>query len=173
MDERMRIINNILEILDENKIPIEISNINLEFSCNKYSSKKNSIYHITLNDKHLSKKSKYNIKYKCITCEGIHVVGVTQFIRKVNKCSYRCYLCCNKDEEKRQVHSEFLKTYVTSTEVTYERQLNLLEMKEESLKLFNEYDDDFKDTYFKSHLTENDYHRISKNLISLKNGKYN
>ena len=172
MDERMRIINSILEITDEYKQPIEISNIKLEFSCNKYSSKKNSIYHITLNSKHLSKRTKYNIKYKCISCERIHVVGTTQFIRKVNKCSYRCYLCCNKDEEKRQVHSEFLKTYVSPTEVIHKPQLSLLELKEESLKLFDEYDDDFKDTYFKSHLTENDYNRISKNLISLQNGKH-
>lgn len=152
MDERLKILNNIIEISKDN-IPIEIKNIKLEFSCNKYSSKKNSIYHITLNDKHLSKKDMLNIKYKCITCDSIHIVGTTQFLRKINKCSYRCSLCVNKD-----YHNPLI-------------QKSLMELKEESDKLFDEYDDDFKNTYYSYHLTDDDYKRISKNIISLQNGK--
>ena len=158
MDERLKILNNIIEIMKDN-IPIEIKSIKLEFSSNKYSSKKNSIYHITLNDKHLSKRDAFNIKYKCITCESIHIVGTTQFLRKINKCSYRCSscgsgsICVNKDE----------KQIVP---------LSLKEQKEESDKLFYEYDDDFKNTYYSYHLTNEDYTRISKNIISLQNGKY-
>ena len=38
--------------------------------------------------------------------------------------------------------------------------------------LFEEYDDDFKNTYYSCHLTTEDYKRISKNIISLQNGKY-
>jgi hypothetical protein len=157
MDERLKILNNIIEITKDNT-PIEIKSIKLEFSCNKYSSKKNSIYHITLNDKHLSKRDVLNIKYKCITCEAIHIVGTTQFLRKINKCSYRCGLCdssVNKDETK----------IVKGT-------LSLKEQKEESDRLFEEYDDDFKDTYYSYHLTNEDYKRISKNIISLQNEKY-
>ena len=160
MDERLKILNNIIEITKDN-IPIEIKSIKLEFSSNKYSSKKNSIYHITLNDKHLSKRDTFNIKYKCITCEAIHIVGTTQFLRKINKCSYRCgscscisnSVCVNKDD----------KPIVP---------LSLKEQKEESDKLFDEYDDDFKNTYYSYHLTNEDYMRISKNIISLQNGKY-
>jgi hypothetical protein len=170
MEERQKIIDNILEISDENKNAIEIHEIKLEFSCNKYSSKKNSIYHITLNGKHLSKKSTYGIKYKCLTCEGIHVVGVTQFIRKVNKCSYRCYLCCNRDEEKRMQHSKFLKTYVPQNNIQDTK--TLLQLKQESVIIFEECDDDFKEGYFRYHLTVDDYIRISKNLVSLQNGKH-
>ena len=69
MDERLKILNNIIEIRKDN-IPIEIKNIKLEFSCNKYSSKKNSIYHITLNDKHLSKKDTFNINEALYTNKG-------------------------------------------------------------------------------------------------------
>jgi uncharacterized Zn finger protein len=157
MDERLKILNNILEITKDN-IPIEIKNIKLEFSSNKYSSKKNSIYHITLNDKHLSKRDTFNIKYKCVTCETHHIVGTTQFLRKINKCSYRCDSCglcvnnVNKDEEKHP--------------------LSLKEQKYESDVLFDEYDDDFKNTYYLYHLTNDDYKRVSKNIISLQNGKY-
>lgn len=152
MDERLKILNNIVEITKDN-IPIEIKSIKLEFSCNKYSSKKNSIYHITLNDGHLSKRDVLNIKYKCITCEAVHIVGTTQFLRKINKCSYRCSLCVNKEQ-------------------TPMHPLSLKEQKEASDTLFEEYDDDFKDTYYSYHLTNEDYKRISKNIISLQNGKY-
>jgi len=155
MEERLKILNNIIEITKDN-IPIEIKSIKLEFSSNKYSSKKNSIYHITLNDKHLSKRDTFNIKYKCITCEANHIVGTTQFLRKVNKCSYSC-------------GSSSLCESVQQTPIP---PLSLKEQKEESDKLFDEYDDDFKNTYFSYHLTNEDYKRISKNIIGLHNGKY-
>lgn len=154
MEERLKIIDNIIDITDENNNILKDPNIKLEFSCNKYSSKKNSIYHITLNDKHLSKKDNHRIKYKCCTCENIHNVGVTQFLRKVNKCSYRCNLCCNKDVEK----------------VMTINKKSLIGQKIESEKLFEEYDDDFKSDYFGYHLTSDDYKRISDNLIGLQNG---
>ena len=158
MDERLKILNNIIEITKDN-IPIEIKSIKLEFSCNKYSSKKNSIYHITLNDRHLSKRDALNIKYKCITCEAVHIVGTTQFLRKINKCSYRCSLCVNKDDTRNVLQTPM-------------HPLSLKEQKEASDTLFEEYDDDFKDTYYSYHLTNEDYKRISKNIISLQNGKY-
>ena len=176
MDERLKILNNILEITKDN-IPVEIKNIRLEFSCNKYSAKKNSIYHITLNDKHLSKRDTFNIKYKCVSCEATHIVGTTQFLRKINKCSYRCGLCVNKDEIKRLNHTCYLSTLDNRNTRSIQQQasikpLSLREQNEESVKQFGEYDDDFKDTYYSYHLTNEDYKRISKNIISLQNGKY-
>lgn len=156
MEERQKIIDNILEILDTDNNIIKINDIKLEFSCNKYSSKKNSIYHISLNEHHLSKKDSYRIKYKCISCESIHIVGTTQFIRKINKCSYRCSLCCNKD---------FYTSYIPFSKKS------LIEQKEEGIKVFNDLDEEFKENYFKYHLTDNDYKRISQHLISIENGK--
>jgi hypothetical protein len=50
--------------------------------------------------------------------------------------------------------------------------LSLREQKAGSDVLFDEYDDDFKDTYYSYHLTDEDYKRVSKNIISLQNGKY-
>lgn len=161
MEERQKIIDTILDIHDENGNKIIINNIKLDFSCNKYSSKKNNIYHITLNNNHLSKRNKYTIKYKCLSCENINIVGVTQFLRKVNKCSQRCYICCNKDDMK--YHDN-----INSDPKKY----SFKEYKELSEKQFNGYDDDFKEEYFKSHLTDDDYKRISKNIISFENGKY-
>ena len=50
--------------------------------------------------------------------------------------------------------------------------MSLREQKAESDRIFEEYDDDFKDNYYTYHLTNEDYERISKNIISLQNGKY-
>jgi hypothetical protein len=162
MDERKKILDNIIEITNENNDMMNIENIILEYSCNKYSSKKNSIYHIKLNNNCLTKKHKYNIKYKCVTCQSIHIVGVTQFIRKVQKCSYYCNLCCNQHSIKGSKCNK-------KDDI---RHLTLVELYEESTKRFQTYDDDFKDNYFRQHLTAEDFTRISKQLISLQNGKH-
>lgn len=165
MEERQKIVDNVIEITDENKNAFEIKDIKLEFSCNKYSSKKNSIYHIFLNDKHLSKKDKHLVKYKCVTCDAIHIVGVTQFLRKINKCSHRCNLCCQQHRDLFNKSQEILSDDQIKRPCTTN-----LEIKNESIKLFEQYDDDFKEQYFKFHLTDNDFERISKNLISIQNG---
>lgn len=169
MEERKKIIDNIIEITDENNNILKDPDILLDFSCNKYSSKKNSIYHITLNGKHLSKKNNHRIKYKCCSCENIHIIGVTQFLRKVNKCSYRCNLCCNKDDVKRQNHRCYFQNIETDNKNVV-TQKSLIDQKIESEKLFEEYDDDFKINYFRNHLTLEDYNRISSNVMGIQNG---
>ena len=166
MEERLKILNNILEIRKDDATPIEIKSIKLEFSCNKYSSKKNSIYHITLNDKHLSKRDALNIKYKCVTCDAIHIVGTTQFLRKIGKCSYRCSNCVGT------VGTVGTDGNINAPIVPLPLPSSLKEQKEESDRVFDECDDDFKDAYYTYHLTNEDYKRISKNIVSLQNGKY-
>ena len=168
-DNRYNIIQNIIDITDYDNNNIPIENIRVEFSCNKYSSKKNSIYRIVLNENYLTKRDKYYFKYKCFTCHSIHVVGTTQFLRKVNKCSLKCNLCCNKDETKHEQHMEFFRT---KEKPIVRIQNSLLEIKVESWRLFEEYDEDFKMNYFNYHLTNEDYLRISKNIVSIQNGKY-
>jgi hypothetical protein len=88
----------------------------------------------------------------------------------------------NKDEVKRLNHSQYLSTLENKdTKRLLNTQqplpqlpqcLSLREQKTESDVLFDEYDDDFKDTYYSYHLTDEDYKRVSKNIISLQNGKY-
>jgi hypothetical protein len=150
MEERMKIINNILEIKDENNTIVN-NDIILNFSANKHSSKKNNIYYISFGDKQISKGDKYIIKYKCVTCNNIHIIGVTQFLRKINKCSFHCNLCYQDNEN---------------------TLLSLIERHQYSIDEFEKLDDCFKEDYFKYHLTLDDYKRINKHLISLQNGKH-
>jgi hypothetical protein len=157
MDNRKLLLDNIIEIkLDNNNI--SILSLKLEYTINKYSAKKNSIWNIILNDKHLSKKDKYIIKYKCLNCSSLHSIGTTQFIRKINNCSFNCYLCRNNNIKNDDNHKDIN---------------NPIFLREKSILLFNEYDDDFKDNYFSFHLTESDYNRISKNIISFHNNNLN
>ena len=52
MNNRQQIIDNIISIEDEKEIVIDM--LKLEFSTNKYSAKKNSIWHLILNNKNQS-----------------------------------------------------------------------------------------------------------------------
>ena len=171
VDNRDNIIQNIIEITDYDNNKINIDDIRIEFSCNKYSSKKNSIYRIILNDNYMTKRIKYNFKYRCFTCDSVHVVGTTQFLRKVNKCSLKCNMCCNKDVAKREQHKEFFRTRENNI-TTHTQQKSLIEIKNESERLFEEYGEDFRENYFNNHLSDEDYSRISKNIVSIQNGKY-
>ena len=176
MDNRKKIINNIINITFENK-EIKIVSLDLNYSLNKYSAKKNEIWHIVLNDKNITKKDKYIIKYKCLTCSTIHSVGTTQFIRKINKCSLNCYLCRNTNEEKRKNYSEFMKLNNSKNKIINHEDISKNTdpkyLQDQSIKLFETYDNDFKENYFGYHLTNEDYLRISKNIISFHNNNLN
>jgi hypothetical protein len=139
MNNRQQIIDNIISIEDEKEIVIDM--LKLEFSTNKYSAKKNSIWHLILNNKNISKKDKFYFKYNCVTCKASHMVATTQMLRKINKGSIHCDFC----------KPEAIKEHIN----------------------FEDFDDDFKNNYFTFHLTQDDYSRISKNIKSFHNGKYN
>jgi hypothetical protein len=51
--------------------------------------------------------------------------------------------------------------------------MNIMNQIDECIKIFNTYDDEYKERYFNYHLSNNDYIRISKNLIGFQNGKKN
>jgi len=176
MDNRQLLLDNIIEIKlnDDN---VDILSLKLEYSMNKYSAKKNNIWHLLLNDKPLAKKDKYIIKYKCINCSSVHSIGSTQLIRKINKCSINCYLCKNSNDEKRYNHSLFMMNKFHRNKINVKKDIDNINtpiyLKENSLMLFNEYDDDFKENYFSFHLTDSDYNRISKNIISFHNNNLN
>jgi len=176
MENRKLIIDNIINITLNNS-EISISSLQLEYSLNKYSALKNEIWHILLNNNNLTKKDKYVITYKCVTCESIHSIGTTQFLRKINKCSMNCYLCRNTNLEKRNLHSIFMKNNYKQKVADNKNEKNdinnTIYIKENSITLFNECDDNFKENYFKYHLTDLYYIRLSKNIISYHNNNLN
>lgn len=185
MNSRDRIVKSIIELKDKVTSKIEShKDIQIEYSASKYSSTQEKIWHMVLNGKNITKKSNLLFKYKCVTCSTIHIVSSTQFIRKFNKMSVRCDACKNSEDEKREKQSLMMKETMKDNKIsskTYVKKIEIepkvividfIKNKEESIKLFEEQDDNFKNTYFLTHLTATEFEKILKNLISLENGKY-
>lgn len=177
MEERKKIIDSIIEFKDNEKV-LDNKKIKLEYFASKYSSTKEQIWQILYDDKKITKKSTYKFKYKCNTCSSIHIVNSTQFIRRINNGTIRCYLCRNLDEEKRKKQSVFLNNNpIIKNKIEEDKKekikpiMDFIKNKDDSIKLFEEQDDDYKELYFKSHLTVENYNRILNNLKSFENGK--
>lgn len=168
-------INNIISIIDETKNNIDISNLKLEYSSSKYSAKKNKIWHISINNKYLTRSNTYTINYKCINCQVISSISIIQLLRRIQS-NKNCYLCRNKDINKRNNQSKLMlgNKYAEGIQVLpiiKEPLPSLIEQKIESLKIFEDNDDEFKKNYFSFHLTNEEYNKIKPSLISFNNDK--
>jgi hypothetical protein len=178
MDNRQKVINNIIEVL-LNDLKVDVKTVTIEFSTSKFSSKKESIWHIILNGKKLSRKDSYTFKYKCVTCSSIESTGTTQFMRKINSESICCYNCRNKNETKRLKQSEFMQSNCFASSIKNDTEVKQkeiektsIELRNESVLSFNLKDDNFKDNYFHFHLNNTEYNTISKKIISFQNDKF-
>jgi hypothetical protein len=167
---RNNIIKSIINVTDENGNSICYNNITCEWLVSKYSSKKEESWHIIIDGKIISKTCNYLFLYKCQTCFSEHLIGVTQFLRRVKNDTSRCYLCRNKETEKCKIQSQYMKN--GRIEKEQKQIIDILKKREISIKLFMEKDNTFQTNYFKTHLTETDFYRISNNIISFDDGKY-
>ena len=168
---REDILNNIISIKDENSNRIEEKHFKLYYSAHRYSSKKNGIWHLDLNGKHLSKHKKYQFDIKCLSCQTIRTIGTTQLLRNINKCSGKCFFCHNKDPLKREKQKLSWKTKDVIHLPDSRVKLSFKEKREYSEKMFETLDDDFKDNYFKFHLTTENYNYLFPRIQSFQNGK--
>jgi hypothetical protein len=180
---RNNFINNIDYIYDENDKIINFKELTIKFGTNKYSSKKNAIWHLymVLNDNNIriTKRLKYKFHYRCITCNSKHIIGSTQILRKINKLSINCNFCKNGELEKKEKQSISLHKTLEYKKVNNCQYINKkdkiklsnIDKIKESVRYFNEMDDDFKENYFNYNLTIEEFNRIKKNIISFQNGK--
>ncbi len=174
MEARLKILKNIEKITDENNNILDITNLTLELSSHKYSSKKNEIWHLVLDGKNISRKNKYYFTFKCVSCNAKHIISTTPMIRRIIKCSYRCILCVNEDETKRSKQTQSWDNKRNNISTTEIKPIikTIFDIRDESIKEFNLMDDEYKKNYFGFHLTLEDYTRISKKIISFHNGKF-
>lgn len=150
---RDKILESLYEIFDkETNSTIIINNKQLIYNSSKNSSKKDNYWHIQINDTILKKKSNLIIKYKCCTCNTNNFISTTQFIRKINKCSIGCPNCNLIKLDSKQNDKS-----------------SLIDKHKESIDLFNNYPDDFKNSYLLTHLTEEDYNRIKPKILGFCN----
>lgn len=158
---REQILNSITQFKNKktNEI-IPIIKKELTFESSKYSSTKENIWYVSINDIKLKKTSEYIISYKCLTCNQISSIATTQFLRKIRECKKGCYLCSNSNII--PINNIPLKKEIISYQEKYKN----------SLIEFDTFPDQYKNSYILSHLTNEDYNRIKKNIISFCNGKY-
>jgi hypothetical protein len=115
---------------DTNEI-IPIIKKEIKFEASKYSSTKENIWHVFINDIKLKKTSEYIISYKCLLCEQISTVATTQFLRKIRQCKKSCYLCSNignynelkKNGDQLPINNRPNKKEIISYKKTYETSL--------------------------------------------------
>jgi hypothetical protein len=145
-------------------IPIISKKLMVENS--KYSSLKEEIVHLFINNKKITKSSEYYFTYLCSNCNTENTVSSTQILRKIRKNkSGKCFDCVLKEHNLKPGHN-LPNTFILNSSVSYSKE----EFHELSKKEFENMDDLFIHSYFLSHLTEEDYERIRPNILSFENG---
>lgn len=163
---RDKILESINKIKDKNtNDEINIISKELKFEVSKYSSKKEPIWHLIINNEKIKKSSNFLFYYNCCKCNNENCVGSTQILRKIRQNKSQCFQCNNIQ----------LNTQIYDRSKKYRPEKKILSLKEQyenSKTEFLNYPNIYQETYFLSHLTDDDFSRIKKNIISLGNGKY-
>lgn len=161
-----KLINNIVFIQNKKtKKNIEYKNITAEKIIAKYSNTKKPIYKLKINDKIISRNNPYLVKYKCITCQHENLVNLNNIVKKINKNIIECRICKELNVEKKTNHSQKMLCNQFAKGISYD---DFVKLSEEE---FKEEDDDFQHTYFRKHLTLNEFERIRNKIISIQNDK--
>ena len=154
-------------------------NISIQKIITKYSNTNIPIFKLIIDDKIISRNNSYLIKYKCLTCSIYQEITLNLFMKKVNKNTNRCHACVNKEDNKREQQSQFMKDNASNIILGEYEKKEIVKVKSNSLEKhlidshseWEKEDDDFKDNYFHIHLTINDFERIESRIIDVNNGK--
>lgn len=154
---------------------VDIDTLRFVYHTGKYSNTKIPIYKIELNGKVLSRNNPYKICYECIICGCENLVNLDNIARKINRNRRCCKHCQNSIDEKRAAQSEFMtgkniREYSKPQKI-YKRDIRGHDLITLSREKFSEMDDDFVETYFRKHLTEEEYNRIKDKILSFQHGK--
>jgi hypothetical protein len=161
---REQILSALVDVRNKNdNSVIEIKNRELRFESSQYSSTKENIWHVFINGTKIKKTSDFIFGYRCLHCDSYNSCASTQFLRKIRQAKCQCFQCNTinlntidypakqKIEKVRQTHHEHY---------------------ENSKLEFENYPDQYKNSYLLSHLSQEDYIRIKSNILSFGNGKY-
>ena len=162
---RNKILDSLTELRNKSDNTIRpIVTKTLKFESSMYSSTKENIWHVFINDKKIKKSSEYVFTYMCLTCEKPNSCASTQFLRKIRQGKAQCFQCNNVAlNSKEKVRKDYPKTKPVKT---------LRQIFEESKTEFETYPDQYRNSYLLSHLSIDDYNRIRPKIQSFGNGKY-
>jgi hypothetical protein len=173
------LLENIIEVKNKKtEEALDLSKLCIDKIAHMYSNTKVPVYRFFYKENLIKKNNDYQIKHKCIMCDSIRDVALNNALRKINKNIIRCYTCKELDKFKKQNQCEYMKnTFKNHGKVVQKMSENnnitLLEKLKFDEKIFDNYDDDFKDNYFKRNMTIEEFNYIKPKIISIQNGKYN
>jgi len=173
-------IQRIVSIRDkETNTLVSLEKIKIDKIVAKYSNTKTPIFKLIIGDKAISRNNNYLVKYICLACKVTQEITLNLFMRKINRDIKCCDACKNKQESKRTQQSEFMRA---NCDVIFSGEYEKKEEKKvkdntiaEHLVLSKTHweseDDDFQNSYFLSHLTEEEFIRITPLIKDIGNGK--
>ena len=180
-----------IELLKKNIISIEckkkntneqmrydINLFNIDKIIHKYSNTGVPLYRFFYENEVITRNNHYVVEYKCICCKSIHIVALNNILRKINRNILKCRICKELDESKRINQSSFmieckgkpikkLRDEISlNNKVTLENKLIM------DKQLFIEYDDDFKDNYFRRNMNCEEFDYIRNKIKFIQNKKF-
>lgn len=178
MKEETNKIFDIVKVYDKiTKEVIPNDKINIKTYLSPSSNIKTEVLRIFINDIVIKKNNSLMVEYKCNKCNRINIVCLNNLTRKLNNNTEYCNTCKNQEDNKYKKHHEFMldnsKNIINGL---YEKNiLNKVSLSEKILndeKLFENMDDDFKDNYFRKHMTQKEFDLIKPKIISFQNNKF-
>jgi hypothetical protein len=167
MQRQQQIIDSIIRIRSKStQQEIPIVSRRVEYETAKYSSKKDLIWHVYLNDARMVKKSDMLVQYQCSDCNSPIEVCTTQFLRKLRAGRTACSQC-NLDILNSKPGHNISKHRPPKPPIQ-----SIQEKHQSSIAEFQTYPEEYQQSYFLNHLTSEDFDRLRPKIISICNGKY-
>lgn len=165
-----RNINRVVNKLTGNEITVTLDKI-----AHKYSNTKVPIYRFFHDGVVITKNNHYECSYDCLVCGRTQIVALNNILRKINRGIVRCKSCKELVDEKRENQSHFMKNkanrYGKKTAIQIHTP-TMLEKLDKDKAMFEDMDSDFKDTYFRRFLTDDEFEHLRPKIIDFQNGKY-
>lgn len=171
----------IVEIVNKKtKCPVNVETITLKKVVPNSSNTKQLIWRFFQDGEIIKRNNDLLVTYKCPSCFRHNIVCMNNVIRKLNRGITKCNTCKNQEVSKVEAHSAFMMQHASSLrsheymkEPVLKPKWTLQEKLQRDKKLFDEQDDDFKHTYFRKHLTTEEFQRLKSKIVSFQNDKFN
>lgn len=131
---------------------------------------KDPIWRVCCGERVFTKCSKVMVTHSCFSCQRINTITLKLFLRKLIRNIVQCRTCCNLDETKRVNHSQWMQGDKIKKEKTTIK-LTPKQLIQESMDEFESQDDDFKQTYFRKFLTNEEFDRLKSKIVSFHHNK--
>jgi len=158
---------------------ISLSSCSFQKLVAKYSNTKEPIVKLVIDSKPISRNNDLLVSFICQTCKLTREITLNLFMRRVSKNTVRCHYCVNKDTDKCESQSKFMKDNISA--IIKGDYIKLVEKKvseksldefiEYSIKEWNNEDVEFINHYNLNHLSQEEFNRILPKIKGVGNGK--